>query len=117
MDREIVTLEHAETWKTVPRPYGRNIVGSKWVFRIKRNADGSIEKYKARLVAHGFTQVFSEDYYDTFSPVAKLSSFQAVLALAARNNWEIESFDFNGAYLNGELEEDKEIYKIGRAHV
>jgi hypothetical protein len=110
MDREIATLEHAETWKTVPRPSGRNIVGSKWVFWIKRNADGSIEKYKARLIARGFTQVFSEDYYDTFSPVAKLSSFQAVLALAAWNDWEIESFDFNGAYLNGELEEDKEIY-------
>ena len=110
MDREIATLERAGTWTTVPRPSGKNIVGSKWVFRIKRNADGSVEKYKARLVARGFTQVFGEDYYDTFSPVAKLSSFRAILALAARHDWEIESFDFNGAYLNGELGEDEEIY-------
>jgi hypothetical protein len=113
MDREIATLEHAGTWTTVPRPPGKNIVGSKWVFRIKRNADGSVEKYKARLVARGFTQVFGEDYFDTFSPVAKLSSFRTILALAACYDWEIESFDFNGAYLNGELGEDEEIYMQG----
>ena len=110
MDREIATLDRAKTWITVPRPEGKNIVGSKWVFRIKRKADGSIEKYKARLVARGFTQVFGEDYYDTFSPVAKLQSFRAILALAARFDWEIESFDFTGAYLNGELDADEEIY-------
>jgi len=110
MAREIATLEQAGTWTPVPRPPGRNIVGSKWVFRIKRNADGSIEKYKARVVARRFTQVFGQDYYDTFSPVAKLASFRAVLALAACNDWEIETFDFNSAYLNGELEEDEEIY-------
>ena len=113
MDREITTLERAGTWTTVSRPPGKNIVGSKWVFRIKRNADGSIEKYKARLVARGFTQIFGKDYFDTFSPVAKLSSFRTVLALAARYDWEIESFDFNGAYLNGELGENEEIYMQG----
>jgi hypothetical protein len=75
MDHKIVTLERTGTWTTVPCPTGKNIVGSKWVFRQKRNVDGSIEKYKARLVAHGFTQIFGEDYFDTFSLVAKLSSF------------------------------------------
>jgi hypothetical protein len=58
MDHKIATLEHAGTWTTVLCPPGKNIVGSKWVFRIKQNADGSMEKYKARLVVHGFTQVF-----------------------------------------------------------
>jgi hypothetical protein len=110
MDREMDTLEKALTWNTVPRPPGKNIVGSKWVFRIKRNADGSIDKYKARLVAKGFTQIHGVDYFDTFSPVAKLSSFRTILAYAARYDWEVESFDFNGAYLNGELNEDEEIY-------
>jgi hypothetical protein len=113
MDRKIVTLEHAGTWTTVPCPTGKNIVGSKWVFRRKRNTDGSIEKYKARLVVCSFTQIFSEDYFDTFSPVAKLSSFQSILMLAARYDWEIKSFDFNSAYLNGELEENEEIYMQG----
>ena len=110
MDREISTLENAGTWINVPRPTNKNIVGSKWVFRIKRKADGSIEKYKARLVAQGFTQKFGVDYFDTFSPVAKLSSFRIILAIAARNDWDADTFDFNGAYLNGELGDNEEIY-------
>ena len=110
MDRELETLEKAGTWSTVSRPPGKNVVGSKWVFRLKRKADGSIDKYKARLVAQGFTQVHGVDYFDTYSPVAKLSSFRVILAYAARLDWEIESFDFNGAYLNGELGEGEDIY-------
>ena len=99
MDCEIAMLEQAGTWISVPRPTDKNIVGSKWVFRIKRNANGSIEKYKARLIAQGFTQKFGVDYFDTFSPVAKLSSFRFILAIAARNNWDADTFDFNGVYL------------------
>lgn len=110
MDREIATLEKAGTWSTVLRPTDKNIVGSKWVFRVKRKADGSVDKYKARLVARGFTQVYGVDYFVTFSPVAKLSSIRLILAIAARFDWEIESFDFNGAYLNGELDDNEEIY-------
>ena len=110
MDRKLATLEKAGTWSTVPRPPNKNVVGSKWVFRIKRKADGSVEKYKARLVACGFTQVYGVDYFNTFLPVAKLASFRTILAIAACNDWEIESFDFNGAYLNGELNENEEIY-------
>jgi hypothetical protein len=110
MDRELGTLEKAGTWFNVPRPPDKNIVGSKWVYRIKHNADGSVDKYKARLVARGFTQIYGVDYFTTFSPVAKLSSFRTILAIAARHDWEIESFDFNAAYLNGELDDDEEIY-------
>jgi hypothetical protein len=110
MDIEMATLERAGTWRDVPRPQGKNVVGSKWVFRIKRKADGSIEKYKARLVARGFTQVYGEDYFNTYSPVARLCSFRLILALAARYDWDIESFDFVGAYLNGELDSNEEIY-------
>jgi len=110
MDKEIATLEQAGTWVDVERPPGKNVVGSKWVFRLKRKADGTIDKYKAQLVARGFTQQYGVDYYDTYSPVAKLVSFRIILALAARYDWDVESFDFNGAYLNGELEQDEEIY-------
>jgi hypothetical protein len=110
MDREIKTLKDAGTWESVPRPTGRNIVGSKWVFRIKRKSDGSVDKYKARLVAQGFTQVFGTDYFETYSPVAKLTSFRIILALAAREDWDIDCFDFDGAYLNRELGPDEDIY-------
>jgi hypothetical protein len=110
MDREMKTLEDAGTWETVPRPTNRNIVGSKWVFRIKQKADGTIDKYKARLVAQGFTQIYGTDYFETYSPVAKLTSFRTILALAARQDWDIETFDFNRAYLNRELSEEEDIY-------
>jgi hypothetical protein len=110
MDREIETLERASTWRTVIRPDNANIVGSKWVFHIKRIADGSIDKHKARLVARGFTQVYGLDYFNTYSPVARLTSIRLILAIAARYDWEIESFDFVGAYLNGELDDNEEIY-------
>jgi len=110
MDHELETLERAGTWSDVLWPAGKNVVGSKWVFKLKRKADGSIDKYKARLVAQGFTQIHGIDYFSTYSPVAKLASFHAILALAAHHNWEIESFNFNGAYLNGTLDEGEEIY-------
>jgi transposase InsO family protein len=110
MDKEIATLEAAKTWTTVLQPQGKNIVGSKWVFRIKRKSDGSIDKYKARLVARGFTQIYGVDYFDTYSPVAKMASFRLILAMAARYDWDVESFDFNGTYLNGTLSDDEEIY-------
>ena len=110
MEREIEMLEHAGTWETVPRPEGKNVVSSKWVFRLKRKADGSIDKYKVRLVTHGFTQIYGVDYFDMFLPIAKLASIRTILALAARHNWDMDTFDFNSAYLNGELGEEEEIY-------
>ena len=110
MDKEMDTLEKALTWTTVPRPAGKNIIGSKWVFHIKRKADGTIDKHKAWLVACGFTQIYGVDYFDTYSPVAKMASVRTILALAARFDWDIESFNFNGAYLNSTLNDDKELY-------
>ena len=110
MDKEIVTLEQAGTWETVLCPLGKNVVGSKWVFRIKRKADGAIDKYKARLVARGFMQIYRVNYFTTYSPVAKLTSFRTILAIAACQDWDIESFDFNGMYLNGKLDANEEIY-------
>jgi len=110
MDHEIGSLEHASTWTTVPHWHGKNVVRCKWVFRLKRKADSSIDKYKACLVTGGFTQIYGVDYYDTYSPVMLLASFCFILAIAMRNGWEVEAFDFNLAYLNGELDADEEIY-------
>ena len=107
---ELATLKAAGTWTVVKRPENTNVVDSKWVFRIKKNSAGEIEKYKARLVARGFTQIHGVDYYETFAPVAKLASVRTILAIAARNNWEVDVFDFHGAYLNGELEDGEDVY-------
>ena len=107
---ELATLKAAGTWTVVKRPENTNVVDSKWVFRIKKNSAGEIDKYKARLVARGFTQIHGVDYYETFAPVAKLASVRTILAIAARNDWEIDVFDFHGAYLNGELNEREDVY-------
>ena len=71
---ELGQLEAAGTWKLVDAPEGTNIVGSKWVFQAKKDANGKVVKYKARLVAQGFSQVPGVDYFNTFAPVAHLSS-------------------------------------------
>src|SRR6202034_467602 len=110
MKKEYDALIKAGTWTIVEKPPGKNVVSCKWVFRIKRDASGGVEKYKARLVARGFTQIYGIDYTETFAPVAKLSSLRTILAIAARNDWPIEVFDFNSAFLNGELDASEEIY-------
>ena len=110
MDREMDTLRKAGTWQTVLRPADKNVVDSKWVYHTKYKADGTVKKYKACMVTRGFTQVYGVDYMETYAPVAKLASLRTILALAARLGWRIDCFDFNAAYLNGELGDSEEIY-------
>jgi hypothetical protein len=77
---------------------------------VKKDAAGNIVRHKARLVAQGYSQVPGVDYFDTYAPVANLSSIRTTLALAARLNLELHQIDIKGAYLNGELTGDKVIY-------
>jgi len=106
IQKELESLRNANTWTVVEHPSSKNIVGSKWVFHIKKDANGHIAKYKARLVARGFTQVYGVDYMETFAPVAKLSSLHTILTIATCHDWPIEVFNFNSTFLNGELDEE-----------
>src|SRR5271168_196197 len=110
IDVELQNLRAAGTWEVVERPDDVNVVDSKWVFRLKKDAKGKVVKWKARLVARGFTQVYGVDYFETFAPVARLASVRSILAIAARNDWEIYMFDFHSAYLNGILDDGETIY-------
>ena len=110
MKEELEKLIRRSTWKIVPKPEGANIVGSKWVFRLKKDANGNITSHRARLVAQGFTQVHGIDFDDTFAPIARMVSIRTVLALAARSDWEIHQVDVKSAYLYGELNNDEVIY-------
>ncbi|KAM2944179.1 hypothetical protein COP2_027257 [Malus domestica] len=76
MQDELHALDQHKTWSIVPLPKGKKIVGCRWIYKIKFNSDGSIERHKARLVARGFTQTFDVDYKETFAPVAKMNTLE-----------------------------------------
>jgi hypothetical protein len=98
------------TCEVVDRPYGCKPVGCKWVFTKKLRPDGTIEKYKARLVAKGYTQKEGEDYFDTYSPVARLTTIRVLLSLAASHGLFVLEMDVKTSFLNGELEEVLTVY-------
>ncbi|XP_057514981.1 uncharacterized mitochondrial protein AtMg00810-like [Actinidia eriantha] len=94
------------TWTLVSPPTGVSPIGCKWVFRIKRNFDGSIARYKARLVAQGFQQQEGLDYTETFSPVVKQRTIRVMLSLALHHGWPVKQLDVSNAFLHGFLQED-----------
>ena len=82
MEVEYTTLLKTNTWTLVPPPPHGNVISCKWVFKLKYKPDGSIDRYKVRLVAKGFNQTPGVDYFETFSPVVKPSTIRIVLSLA-----------------------------------
>ncbi|XP_034217473.1 uncharacterized mitochondrial protein AtMg00820-like [Prunus dulcis] len=93
MTEELNALIKNGTWSLVPYDPSMNVVGCKWVFRVKRKADGTIDRYKARLVAKGFHQQEGVDYTKTFSPVVKATTIRTVLSLVVSNGWEARQLD------------------------
>ena len=86
MEEEIRIIEKNNTWELVAIPREREVVSLKWIYKIKLNQEGDIQKHKARLVARGFTQKPGIDFYETFSPVARLETIITVIVVAAHKN-------------------------------
>ena len=106
MIEEYQSIMKNDVWDVVPRPEGKSIVTSKWIYKIKHVVDGSIYKYRERLVARGFSQKEGIDYEETFAPIARYTSIRSVLSLAAVMKWKIHQMDVKTAFLNGVVEEE-----------
>ena len=104
MQQEINSLESLTVWKVVTPPRGVKVVPSKWVYSKKYNIDGSLHKYKARLVAVGNRQRPGIDYFESYSPVVRSESVKLLLSIAARNRYSVRVFDISSAYVNSDLD-------------
>lgn len=106
MEDKYNALMKNKTWTLIPNNQNYKLIGNKWVYRVKENLDGTIKKYKARLVVKGFLQTPGLDFKETFSPVVKAATIGIVLTMAVNNGWMLRQVDINNAFLNGDLTEN-----------
>jgi hypothetical protein len=105
MEEEMYALAENETWDLIDTPKRVKPIGCRWVYEVMYNADGSINRYKARLLAKGNAQKHGIDYDETFAPVAKMTTVDVLLAVAAAKGWHLHQMDVKNVFLQGELEE------------
>ena len=106
MLEEYKSIIKNNVWDIVPRPKDKSMVSSKWIYNIKHAANGSVEKFKERFVARGFTQKEGIGYEETFSPVARYTSIQVIIALASVLGWKLQQMDVKTTFLNGKIEQE-----------
>jgi ribonuclease HI len=105
-DDEMASILSNDTWEVVEPPPGANIIGSRWVFKVKYDTSGNVSRFKARLVAQGYKQVEGLDYNEVFAPVSKYTTIRTMMALVAAEDMEMELLDIKTAFLNGTLQEE-----------
>jgi hypothetical protein len=106
MMEEYSSIMKNDVWEIIPRPEGKLVVTSRWLYKLKYVADGNIEKYKARFVVRGFSQVEGFDYDETFASVARYTSIRAVISIATEMGWKIHQMDVKTTFLNGLIQEE-----------
>lgn len=102
MQSEIIALKQNETWGH-DILFQTKIIGYKWVFKTKFNADGSLDKYKARLFAKGHNQIEGIDYTGSFVPVSKMTTLKTLISIASNKKWHLHQMDVQNTFLHGEL--------------
>eukprot|EP00253_Pinus_taeda_P019324 PITA_19324 len=106
MVEEYASIMKNDVWEIMPRPKGKSVVTSRWLYKIKNVANGSVEKFKARFLVWGFSQVEGANYEETFAPIARYTSIRAVISIAAEMGWRTHRMDVNTAFLNGVIQEE-----------
>ena len=106
MEEEMAALWTNDTWDLVPLPDGKSPIGCRWVYAVKTLPDGSINRLKARLVAKGYTQIYGLNFYDAFSPVAKMTSVRLFIAFSTMLHWPLCQLDIKNTFLHGDITED-----------
>ena len=102
---EIAAMKRNQTWTVISLPKTHHVVGSKWVYKVKYTTDGKVDCYKAWLVAKGYSQQ-EVDFFDNFSPVAKIVTVKVLFTLAITYNWSLEQTNVNNVFINGDLFEE-----------
>jgi hypothetical protein len=106
MKEEYQSIIKNDVWEIVPRPKSKDVVSSKWLYKIKHVANGSIEKYKTMFVARGLYQMEGIEYEDMFSLVARYTSIRTIIALVGKMKWNLHQMDVKTTFLNGVIEEE-----------
>ncbi|KAD4586296.1 hypothetical protein E3N88_23897 [Mikania micrantha] len=106
MEAELSSIEKNSTWSLTDLPVGQKAIGLKWVFKLKKDANGHVTKCKARLVAKGYVQRKGIDFEEVYAPVARMETIRLLLAIASREGWLVHHLDVKSAFLNGELQEE-----------
>ena len=106
MIEEYQSIMKNDVWNVVPRPEGKSVVNSKWIYKIKHALDGSIEKHKGIFVAHGFSQREGIYYEENFAPISRYTSIRSILPLTVVMKWKIHQMDVKTAFLNVVVEDE-----------
>ena len=106
ISEEVQSLEVNKTWQVVDKTRDMNIIGSRWIFKKKKDVNGQVQKYKARLVAKGYDQEYGIDFCETFAPVLKYKTLRVILALSVIFGYQLAQLDVKTAFLNASINED-----------
>jgi hypothetical protein len=106
MDEEIVALDANATWELVALPKDKKTIRCNWVYKVKHNADGSVNKYKTRLVAKGYAQTYGIDCEETYNPIAKMITIRTIIVITIAKGWLLHQMDVKNVFLHGDLQEE-----------
>jgi hypothetical protein len=105
-DEKMAALDANVTWELVALPEDKKAIGCKWVYKVKHNAYGFVSRYKATLVTKGYAQTYGVNCEGTYSPVAKMTTIRAIIAMVATKRWSLHQMDVKNDFLHGDLQEE-----------